>query len=204
MTRLFPLLSAWSRRVPGRVRQKGWPSPWGLLFFPLWYAWVHMADVSARHCPFTVLRESIYRLMGVHIGRGTFVDRDVYFDLTWPELISIGCGCSIAQCSIILCHQYQFQQDEDRLRLHDRHQLIEGVQLADDVLIGSGAMLLPGVTIGTGAVVAAGAVVHKDVPPHCVAAGNPARVCRRLVQVEPPKATGDRHNSTELPGVAAE
>jgi acetyltransferase-like isoleucine patch superfamily enzyme len=41
--------------------------------------------------------------------------------------------------------------------------------------IGSGAVILAGVTIGEGAMVGAGAVVTKDVPPHTVAKGIPAR-----------------------------
>jgi maltose O-acetyltransferase len=36
-------------------------------------------------------------------------------------------------------------------------------------------MVLPGVTVGRGAVVAAGAVVTKDVAPHSVVAGVPAK-----------------------------
>lgn len=42
--------------------------------------------------------------------------------------------------------------------------------------IGSNATILGGVTIGEGALVGAGAVVTKDVPPHCVVVGAPARV----------------------------
>ena len=42
--------------------------------------------------------------------------------------------------------------------------------------IGSNATILGGVTIGEGALIAAGAVVTKDVPPHTVVAGVPARV----------------------------
>lgn len=45
--------------------------------------------------------------------------------------------------------------------------------------IGSGAVILCGVTIGEGALVGAGSVVTKDVPPHTIVAGNPARVLRR-------------------------
>ncbi len=51
--------------------------------------------------------------------------------------------------------------------------------------IGSGATLLCGITIGERAVVGAGSVVTKDVPAGAVAAGNPARVLRRLVEAEP-------------------
>jgi acetyltransferase-like isoleucine patch superfamily enzyme len=50
------------------------------------------------------------------------------------------------------------------------------------VAIGSNATILCGITIGEGALVGAGAVVTKDVPPHAVVAGNPARVVRYLHQ----------------------
>lgn len=46
--------------------------------------------------------------------------------------------------------------------------------------IGSSATILAGVTIGENAIVGAGAVVTKDVPANAVAAGNPARIMRRL------------------------
>ncbi len=42
--------------------------------------------------------------------------------------------------------------------------------------VGSNATILPGVTIGEGAMIGAGSVVTKDVPPHAVAAGNPAKI----------------------------
>lgn len=46
--------------------------------------------------------------------------------------------------------------------------------------IGSGATVLSNVTIGENAIVGAGSVVTKDVPPHAIVAGNPARVKRYL------------------------
>ncbi len=48
--------------------------------------------------------------------------------------------------------------------------------------IGSSATLLCGITVGENAIVGAGSVVTKDVPPHTVVAGNPARVLRKLEQ----------------------
>jgi acetyltransferase-like isoleucine patch superfamily enzyme len=46
--------------------------------------------------------------------------------------------------------------------------------------LGSNATILCGVTVGEGAVVGAGSVVTKDVPPHTVVAGNPARKIRSI------------------------
>jgi len=54
------------------------------------------------------------------------------------------------------------------------------IVIGDDVWIGAGAIVLRGVTIGRGAVLGAGAVLTHDLPPMCVAAGNPARVIRDL------------------------
>jgi acetyltransferase-like isoleucine patch superfamily enzyme len=50
--------------------------------------------------------------------------------------------------------------------------------------IGSNATILCGVTVGEGAIVGAGAVVTKDVPPHTIVAGNPARVLRHVPPTE--------------------
>lgn len=48
------------------------------------------------------------------------------------------------------------------------------------VSIGSNATILCGITIGEGALVGAGSVVTKDVPPHALVVGNPARVVRNI------------------------
>ncbi len=52
----------------------------------------------------------------------------------------------------------------------------KGIEIEDDVWIGSGAKILDGVRIGRGSVIAAGAVVNCDVPPNQVYGGVPARM----------------------------
>jgi acetyltransferase-like isoleucine patch superfamily enzyme len=56
----------------------------------------------------------------------------------------------------------------------------QGIVIEDDVWIGAGAVITDGVRIGKGAVVAAGAVVTKDVAPHTVVGGVPARLLKEI------------------------
>lgn len=51
--------------------------------------------------------------------------------------------------------------------------------IGNNVQLHAGAMVIGGITVGDNAVVGAGAVVVKDVPPNCVAVGNPAKIIRK-------------------------
>jgi len=54
------------------------------------------------------------------------------------------------------------------------------VTIGNDIWIGANAVILPGVTIGDHSVVAAGAVVNKNVPPHSLVAGVPAKIIKQI------------------------
>ena len=54
------------------------------------------------------------------------------------------------------------------------------IVIEDECWIGGGCVVLAGVTIGRGSVIGAGSVVTKDIPPYCVAVGNPCRVIREI------------------------
>lgn len=51
--------------------------------------------------------------------------------------------------------------------------------IGNDVWIGRDSVIMPGVKIGDGAIIAACSVVVKDVPPYCLAGGNPAKVIKK-------------------------
>lgn len=53
------------------------------------------------------------------------------------------------------------------------------VIIEDNVWIGEFVSILPGVTIGRGSIVGANSVVSRDIPPHSIAVGSPARVVKR-------------------------
>lgn len=70
--------------------------------------------------------------------------------------------------------------DPDHRRLKPADAGTAPIEIADDVFIGMSCLILKGVTIGCSSVVGAGSIVTRDVPPHVVVAGNPARVLRAL------------------------
>jgi acetyltransferase-like isoleucine patch superfamily enzyme len=54
------------------------------------------------------------------------------------------------------------------------------VRLADNVWIGDSVIVCKGVVIGENSIIGAGSVVVEDIPPNCIAAGNPAKTIKAL------------------------
>jgi acetyltransferase-like isoleucine patch superfamily enzyme len=73
------------------------------------------------------------------------------------------------------------EHDYTRLGTDDFSQEVKGrgIKIEKSVWIGANAVILDGVTIGTGSVIGAGAVVTRDIPPHSIAVGVPARVIKK-------------------------
>lgn len=60
------------------------------------------------------------------------------------------------------------------------HTAMKETIIGKNVFIGCNVLILKGVHIGNNSVIDAGSVVSKDVPPDCIAAGNPATIIKRL------------------------
>jgi acetyltransferase-like isoleucine patch superfamily enzyme len=61
----------------------------------------------------------------------------------------------------------------------DRKLSFENVKIEDNVWIGESVCILPGVTIGEGSIIGSLSLVSKDIPPHCIAVGSPAKPIKK-------------------------
>ena len=92
--------------------------------------------------------------------------------------VDIGSHVNLAQGITVTALNHNF--DDTEKRIDEQGVSTNPVTIEDDVWIGANAVILPGVTIGNHCVVAAGAVVTKDVPPHSLVAGVPAKVIKNI------------------------
>lgn len=92
--------------------------------------------------------------------------------------VDIGSHVNLAQGITVTALNHNF--DDTEKRIDEQGVSTNPVTIEDDVWVGANAVILPGVTIGNHCVVAAGAVVTKDVPPHSLVAGVPAKVIKQI------------------------
>ncbi len=121
--------------------------------------------------PFGHLRKGAHLAEGVHMGnfgevKNSYLGPETKMghfsyigDATIGASVNIGCGT-------VTCNYDGVNKNK--------------TELGDNVFIGSDTMLVAPITLGEGARTGAGAVVTKDVPPHTLVVGVPARPIRTL------------------------
>lgn len=92
--------------------------------------------------------------------------------------VVIGSHVNLAQGITITALNHIFSDPQKRI--DEQGVCTDQVIIEDDTWIGANAVILPGVTIGRHSVIAAGAVVTKDIPPHSLAAGIPAKIIKQI------------------------
>jgi acetyltransferase-like isoleucine patch superfamily enzyme len=112
----------------------------------------------------------------VRVGKGSFVNANSTFVDT--------CTISIGARTLIGPH-VSFYSGTHPLDPELRNgvqgpELGKEIHVGDDVWIGGNVIILPGIKVGRGATIGAGSVVTKDVPAFHIAAGNPAKVIRKI------------------------
>lgn len=117
-----------------------------------------------------------------HIGRNCTLGKDVYIDRD----VVVGDECKIENFAtlyrgvrignrVFIGPHACFTNDMYPRAVSPDWQVVS-TKVADGASIGANATILCGVTIGKCAMIAAGAVVTKDVPPHALVAGVPAKL----------------------------
>ena len=120
------------------------------------------------------------------IGDNTFIGSSYFVSadrITIGNDVLISWGCTIIDHHSHSVHWSERQNDVSEW-YHGRKDWsmirIAPIEIGDRAWIGFNAIVLAGIKIGEGAVVGCGSIVTRDVPPHTVVAGNPAKVIREL------------------------
>ncbi|MDE3088778.1 MAG: N-acetyltransferase [Chloroflexota bacterium] len=108
----------------------------------------------------------------VAIGNGVRLHSNVFV----PEFSILEDDCWLGPSVVVTNARYP--------RSKNVKEQLRGATIKRGAKIGANATLLPGVVIGENALVGAGAVVTRDVPAGAVVAGNPARVIKRVEELE--------------------
>ena len=141
----------------------------------------------ATYIPSHTIRNGIWRAFGLKLGKNSTLHTGVrVFD---PRNIRVGEGTIIGYATFIdgrdkvtigshtdIASEVMIYNSEHDVNDSSFRAISAPVSIEDYVFIGPRAIILPGVKIGDGAVVAAGAVVTKDVEPHAIVGGVPAKV----------------------------
>lgn len=103
-----------------------------------------------------------------------------YFNIHAVNEISIGDWVLTGKWLTILDNDHGSTSNDDLLLPPGkRTSYTKGpIKICDNVWIGDKVTIVSGVTIGEGAVIASNAVVTRDVPPHSVVGGVPARILK--------------------------
>jgi maltose O-acetyltransferase len=112
----------------------------------------------------------------IEIGNHTFINYGT--SIAARASVKIGSYCHLGHYTFVM------DNDQHDVVKHTELPQSDPVIIEDHVWIGSKAVILTGVHIGSRAVIGAGSIVTKDIPPRCVAAGNPARVIRYLTELD--------------------
>ncbi|TVT47889.1 sugar O-acetyltransferase [Amycolatopsis rhizosphaerae] len=111
----------------------------------------------------------------ISVGANSFVNNDALF--MDDAVITIGDDVRIGPRAQLLTALHPMEEHERRRAGWER---TAPITIGDNAWLGGGVIVCPGVTIGENTVIGAGSVVIRDIPDHVFAAGNPARIIRRL------------------------
>lgn len=118
----------------------------------------------------------IYNQKNIFLGENTYINGGSYLHAGPKSKIIIGNNCLISYNVHIRTVDHLYEKVDIPIIFQGNEE--KSVTIGDNVWIGYAAQILPGVNIGNNVIIGAGAIVTKDVPDSCVAAGVPARIIK--------------------------
>jgi UDP-2-acetamido-3-amino-2,3-dideoxy-glucuronate N-acetyltransferase len=112
---------------------------------------------------------------GVSLGRNVKVEAFAFL----PTGVTVEDGALIGPHVCLTNDRYPAAVDEGGQQLTADDWVVVQTLVRRGASIGANATIVCGVTIGEHALVGAGSVVTRDVPPHSLVVGSPARVVKR-------------------------
>ena len=150
----------------------------------------------------------------LEIGDGTKINEQVFIGgLQFPNAsIKIGRNCQIMQLSFINPTRSITIGDDTGI---GGHSLIFGhtswlsqfegypvefddIEIGNSVSVAWRVFILPGTKIGDGAVIGANSMVHRTIPPRCLAVGFPARVVSKPPDFPKPMTYDEKINGNNI------
>jgi acetyltransferase-like isoleucine patch superfamily enzyme len=112
----------------------------------------------------------------LRIGDETIIGHGMWFSCVGE--IDVGSQVLIGH-GVLVADSFHEYADRGVPIIHQPMAEPRPVRIGGGAILGPGVAILSGATIGEGSYVAANSVVASEVPPHAVAAGNPAEIIRR-------------------------
>lgn len=153
-------------RFPSRGRNSMWQ--WCEIKNPFYTILNFIIIYTARYLPSLRLKNFLYKIIGIRIGKNVAVGLGATFDIFFPELIEIGDNTIIGYNTTMLAHEFLINEWRKGK-----------IKIGANVLIGANCTILPGIEIGDNAVISACSLVNRNVKAGEFVGGIPIRTIKR-------------------------
>lgn len=152
----------------------------------------------------------------IELGADSYVGHDTRMQAKEGTTIGVGENTAVSHYVFVYTQNRVADQDMSRARNRNRYLAVEtgDVSIGAHCWIGAFTFVTEDTSVGDNTVVGANSVVTDDLPPHCIAAGAPARVRRfksylddehaRELAAEYESVLSERVRSTYASALAAE
>ncbi len=139
---------------------------------PLIQAFNYAIMLLCKLLPPCEIKNALYRIIGVEIGKNVSIANDCIIDPIYPELIRIDDNVILGWGSKLYTHE--FTQTTAR---------IGTIHLKKNSMVGEWSVVRPGIVVGENSLIAAMSFVNEDVADNLVEGGVPIHIIKHIKKV---------------------